>query len=138
MEAANLYQDKSNWPVFSVETFPTENHRPINGILKAIEALIPHQIKIVTTTWGALGSARAGTTSISRTIHEKFKIPTVVHLTIQGKTRKDIEGILKGMCIDDLHNVLALGGDPPTGQVDFVPKALRHQYAIDAVHLFLG
>lgn len=58
MEVATLLQDPKNWPVFSAETFPTENWRPIEPILKAVEELLPLGIKAITTTWGALGSPR--------------------------------------------------------------------------------
>src|SRR3990172_9346509 len=131
MEVASLYADRTQWPVLSAETFPTENFRPIDSVLKAVEELLPHGIKAVTTTWGALGSPRGGTPTLSRIIHEKFSIPTVVHLTIQAKTKRDIENILRSMHLDGLNNVLALGGDPPAGVVDYVPPQLRHKYARD-------
>ena len=133
MEVASLYADPKQWPVLSAETFPTENFRPIDAILKTVEELLPYGIRVVTTTWGALGSARGGTPSVSRIIHERFNIPTVVHFSIQAKTKRDIEGLLRSLHLDGLHNILALGGDPPAGQVDYVPPQLRHRYAADLV-----
>ena len=133
MEVATLLQDPKNWPVFSAETFPTENWRPIEPILKAVEELLPLGIKAITTTWGALGSPRAGTAAICRIIHERYKIPTVVHLTIQGKSLPDIEGILRGLDLEGIHNILALGGDPPAGQKDAIAPWMRHRYASDLV-----
>ncbi len=133
MEVASLYKDPANWPVLSAETFPTENFRSIDRILAAVEELIPRGISVVTTTWGALGSPRGGTASICRIIHERFDIPTVVHLNIQGKTRGDIENILRSLHLDGLHNILALGGDPPAGRTDHVPAELRHRHATDLV-----
>jgi methylenetetrahydrofolate reductase (NADPH) len=133
MEVAALYADRSQWPVFSAETFPTENFRPIDAVLKTVEELLPHDVKVVTTTWGALGSARGGTPSVCRIIHERFNVPTVVHFSIQAKTRRDVEGLLRGLHLDGLHNILALGGDPPAGVVDYVPRELRHRYASDLV-----
>jgi methylenetetrahydrofolate reductase (NADPH) len=133
MEVARLYKDPKNWPVLSAETFPTQNFRPIDPVLEAVEQLLPHGIRVITTTWGALGSARGGTTSLSRIIRDRFDVPTVVHLSIQAKSRQDIEGILRGMYLDDLHNVLALGGDPPEGRVDYVPADQRHGHARDLV-----
>ncbi|MFQ5937772.1 MAG: methylenetetrahydrofolate reductase, partial [Acidiferrobacterales bacterium] len=129
MEVAALYADRKNWPVLSAETFPTENFRPIDPILKTVEELLPHGIRVVTTTWGALGSTRGGTASVCRIVHERFKVPTVVHLPIQAKTKRDIESILRSLHLDGLHNVLALGGDPPPGRVDYVPSELRHRHA---------
>ena len=133
MEVATLLQDPKNWPVYSAETFPTENWRPIDPVLKAVEELLPYGIKVVTTTWGALGSPRAGTQAISRIIQERFKIPTVVHLTIQGKSLPDIEGILRGLDLEGVRNILALGGDPPSGQKDAIAPWMRHRYASDLV-----
>ncbi len=138
MEVARLYRDPKNWPVLSAETFPTQNFRPIEPVLKVVEELLPHGINVVTTTWGAMGSARGGTTSLSRIIRERFGVPTVVHLSIQGKSRQDIEGILRGMYVDDLHNVLALGGDPPEGRIDYVPESLRHLHAQGLVEQIAG
>ena len=68
MEAANLYNDKTQWPVISAETFPTENFRPIDPIVQTITELRPY-IDVVTTTWGALGSPRGGTPALSRILH---------------------------------------------------------------------
>ncbi len=138
MEVARLYKDPKNWPVLSAETFPTQNFRPIEPVLEVVGDLLPHGISVVTTTWGAMGSARGGTTSLSRIIRERFDVPTVVHLSIQGKSRQDIEGILRGMYVDDLHNVLALGGDPPEGRIDYVPEHLRHPHAQDLVEQIAG
>jgi methylenetetrahydrofolate reductase (NADPH) len=133
MEVSDLYADPKNWPVFSAETFPTENFRPIDPILRTVEKLLAHDIRVVTTTWGALGSPRGGTASVCRIIRQQFDVPTVVHLPIQAKSVRDIENILRGLHLDGLHNVLALGGDPPAGQVDYVPRELRHGYASDLV-----
>lgn len=133
MNVAALYADPRNWPVLSAETFPTENFRPIDPILKTVEELLPHGIRVITTTWGALGSTRGGTPSVCRIIRERFKIPTVVHLPIQAKTKRDIESILRSLYLDGLHNILALGGDPPAGRVDYVPRELRHGYASELV-----
>ena len=63
----------------------------------------------MTTTWGALGSPRGGTASVCRIIRQQFDVPTVVHLPIQAKSLRDIENILRGLHLDGLHNVLALG-----------------------------
>lgn len=133
MEVANLYADRSQWPVFSAETFPTENHRPIDPLLRAVGELLPHGIRVVTTTWGALGSHRGGTSSISRIIHERFGIPTVVHFIVQNRTRRDIEALLRGLHLDGLNNILALRGDPPHGVPDHVPGELRHRHASELV-----
>lgn len=133
MEVATLYASRGANPVLSAETFPTENFRPIDAILNAAEALVAGGIGVITTTWGALGSARGGTTAISRILHQRLGVPTVVHLSIQGKTRHDLENILRGMHLEGLHNVLALGGDPPNGRVDPVAEDLRHAHACDLV-----
>jgi methylenetetrahydrofolate reductase (NADPH) len=133
MEVASLYADPTQWPVLSAETFPTENHRPIDPVLRAVEELLLHGIRVVTTTWGALGSHRGGTASISRIIHERFKIPTVVHFILQNRTRRDIEALLRGLYLDGLNNVLALRGDPPQGVPQHVPGELRHRHASELV-----
>lgn len=133
MEVAKLYEDQGEWPVFSAETFPTENFRPPDQVYNTIEELIPHGIKVATVTWGALGSPRGGTIAIARNITEKLNIPTVVHFTIQGKTIRIIENYLRGMHLDGQHNVLVLGGDPPGGQIDYVAQELRHKYASEFI-----
>lgn len=134
MEVARLYKNPVNWPVLSAETFPTQNFRSIDPVLKAVEELLPHGISVVTTTWGAMGSARGGTASLSRIIRERFDVPTVVHLSIQNKSKQDIEGILRGLHLDGSHNILALGGDPPDGQQDYVPEDRRHAHASGLVN----
>jgi hypothetical protein len=81
MEVGSLYADPKQWPVFSAETSSDRESPAIDPSLKAVEELLPYGIRVVTTTWGALGRSRGGTSSVSRIVHEKFKIPTAAHFT---------------------------------------------------------
>ena len=49
----------------------------------------------------------------------------MAHLTCQGHTRRDIDEILINYLAENVENILALGGDPPAGDVS-VASDYRH------------
>ncbi|MFL2911142.1 MAG: methylenetetrahydrofolate reductase [Limisphaerales bacterium] len=67
-------------------------------------------------TYGAGGSTREKTLEIVEKIQSDFDLPTMAHLTCVNHTRDEIGDILNDAKKRNIKNILALRGDPPSGQ----------------------
>ena len=57
----------------------------------------------------------------------------MAHLTCAGATRQEIEGVLDRLVDAGIESVLALRGDPPKGQPEFVAVEGGFRYAVDLI-----
>jgi methylenetetrahydrofolate reductase (NADPH) len=73
-------------------------------------------------TYGAGGSTRQRTVELVTRIKHQLGIETMAHLTCAGASRGDIQKVLVELAGNGMENVLALRGDPPRGQSQFVPN----------------
>jgi methylenetetrahydrofolate reductase (NADPH) len=90
----------------------------LRGILPDLARLRPD---FMTVTYGALGSTQERTLEIATLIQNAHKLPTACHLTCVGSTRADLDRILDQIHGAGIRNIVALRGDPPSGQMTFVP-----------------
>jgi methylenetetrahydrofolate reductase (NADPH) len=107
-------------PCFSFEFFPPKTPEGEEALFETIAALAPLQPDFVSVTYGAAGSTRDGTVEIATRIKREHGIETMAHLSCVGETVEGIETILERLAEGGIENVLALRGDPPRGEVDFV------------------
>ena len=79
-------------------------------------------------TWGAGGSSRGRTLEMVTRIKRETEIEAMAHLTCVGVSKKELEEQLAIICDAGITNVLALRGDPPRGQREFIvhPEGLAH------------
>jgi len=68
-------------------------------------------------------------------IKHKIGLEAAAHLTCVGHTQSELEGVLGELAQRGIENVLALRGDPPKGQTEFVPTAQGFHHASQLVHL---
>lgn len=108
-------------PVFSVEFFPPKTPEGVAQLFEAVEALRPLEPDYVSVTYGAGGATRDGTVEIAERIRADYGIEAMAHLSCVGETRSGLAGILDRFAAIGVENVLALRGDPPRGERDFVP-----------------
>ncbi len=107
-------------PVFSFEFFPPKTPEGVDQLFETIEALKPLEPDFVSVTYGAGGSTRDGTVEIAERIKREEGIETMAHLSCVGATREELAEILDRYAAAGIENVLALRGDPPQGQTNFV------------------
>ena len=122
-------------PVFSFEFFPPRNDAGVAALFETLRALRPLAPSFVSVTWGAGGSSRGRTLEMVTRIKRETEIEAMAHLTCVGASRKELEEQLAVICDAGITNVLALRGDPPRGQREFIvhPEGLAH--ATDLVQL---
>jgi methylenetetrahydrofolate reductase (NADPH) len=112
---------KLGLPTISFEFFPPKNEGGWAQLYQAIGELHSLKPSYVSVTYGAGGSTRQKTVDLVSRIQNELKIRSMAHLTCVGHTADEIGKILDDLWEEGIRNVLALRGDPPAGQTNFVP-----------------
>jgi methylenetetrahydrofolate reductase (NADPH) len=110
-------------PTISFEFFPPKNEAGFAQLYQTVGELHPLKPSYVSVTYGAGGSTRQKTVELVERIQNDQKIRSMAHLTCVGHTADEIGGILDDLWNSGIRNVLALRGDPPAGQSQFVATA---------------
>jgi methylenetetrahydrofolate reductase (NADPH) len=120
-------------PVFSFEFFPPKTDEGTRALFDTVEALRPLAPAFVSVTYGAGGSTRQRTLELVKRLKRESEIETMAHLTCVGASRDEIGQILDDLAEAGIQNLLALRGDPPRGQAEFVPHPEGFRYASELV-----
>jgi methylenetetrahydrofolate reductase (NADPH) len=104
----------------SFEFFPPKTEAGFTSLFKTIDELHAIRPTYVSVTYGAGGSTREKTVQLVERIQRELKIRAMAHLTCVGHTADEIGRILEDLWGAGIRNVLALRGDPPTGQSQFI------------------
>jgi methylenetetrahydrofolate reductase (NADPH) len=100
---------------YSVEFFPPKHEAGWLSLGRTISELEHLAPDFVSVTYGAGGSTRTSTADLVSWVRRQTPIPPMAHLTCAGHSRDDIRSILTDYRAEGVENILALGGDPPTG-----------------------
>jgi methylenetetrahydrofolate reductase (NADPH) len=119
-------------PTLSFEFFPPKNDEAERQLEKTILELAPLAPSFVSVTYGAGGSTRDRTRDIVLEIGREQAFPAMPHLTCVGHTRDQIVALLDEYAAGDIHNILALAGDPPADGSD---PGGEFTYALELVEL---
>jgi methylenetetrahydrofolate reductase (NADPH) len=119
-------------PSHSFEFFPPKTpvaERQLEETLRDLEPLHP---TFVSVTYGAGGSTREMTHDIVTRINRETSLTAMAHLTCAAHTRAELNEIVTRYRDAGIHNILALGGDPPK-DLNLPPGELAH--ATDLIDL---
>jgi methylenetetrahydrofolate reductase (NADPH) len=125
-------------PAVSFEFFPPKTDNGWAQLLQVIGELNPIQPSYVSVTYGAGGSTRAKTVELVERIQVDHGLRVMAHLTCVGHNADELGGILDDLWSKGIRNVLALRGDPPAGQSQFVATDGGFAYASDLVKFVRG
>jgi methylenetetrahydrofolate reductase (NADPH) len=125
-------------PTISFEFFPPKTDAGFASLYETIEDLKPLNPSYVSVTYGAGGSTRAKTVELVEKIQREGGIRSMAHLTCVGHTSDEIGSILDDLWNAGIRNVLALRGDPPAGQSQFVATEGGFAYADQLVKFVKG
>ena len=103
----------------SFEIFPPKTENGDAQLFAAIEELMAFKPSMITCTYGAGGSTREKTLELTVKIRESFGVTTTAHLTCVGSTVVQIREWLRQATDCGVENIIALRGDPPSGEVTF-------------------
>ncbi len=118
---------------FSFEFFPPKDEAGFENLFATISELMPLKPAYVSVTYGAGGSTRDRTHKLIVRIQQETDLTVVSHLTCVGSSRDEIGAILASYAESGIENILALRGDPPKGQKDFVQPRDGFAFAADLV-----
>src|SRR5881394_1620264 len=122
-------------PVFSFEFFPPKTPEGEKNLYRALTELKPLEPAYVSVTYGAGGSTRDKTLEIVQRIKEEFDLEAMAHFTCVEQTVEEIEVTLARMRDAGIENVLALRGDPPQGQTEWIKTEGGLEYSHELVRL---
>jgi methylenetetrahydrofolate reductase (NADPH) len=107
-------------PVFSFEFFPPKTSEGLTNLRETLAVLSNDEPDFVSVTYGALGSTRDTTIDIVKWIKQDLGIEAMAHFTCVGATTAELRATLDEIEAAGVDNVLALRGDPPAGQDEWV------------------
>jgi methylenetetrahydrofolate reductase (NADPH) len=117
----------------SCEFFPPREAEGISNVLRTIDRVKVFWPDFVSVTYGAGGSTRVFTEEITMQVKRETDLEVMAHLTCVGQTKEEIHQVLERLDRAGIENVIALRGDPPRGQTNFVPVPGGFQHATDLI-----
>lgn len=124
---------KAGKQVLSLEIFPPKPDLPLDTVFATLEELKGLNPAFISVTYGAGGSSSARSLEIVDKVKNHYGVETVAHLTCVGATASEIDAVLDQLQELGVENILALRGDPPAGQTEFVPPVDGFAYAKDLI-----
>lgn len=106
-------------PSLSFEFYPPKDDIGFWDLHRTIESLKPLDPTYVSVTYGAGGGTRRKTLDLVQRIQTDIGIESMAHLTCVEATREDLGRVVDSLKVAGINNVLALRGDPPSGQSEF-------------------
>ncbi len=117
----------------SMEFFPPKDEAKLPDFFSVVEKLQPLNPLFVSVTYGAGGSTQKNTLNLVLQLKKQYGLEPMAHLTCVGASESSIAEFVESLQNASIDNVLALRGDPPKGQENFVPDSEDFQYACDLV-----
>src|SRR3954454_15561846 len=125
-------------PVFSFEFFPPKTDKGEGNFWRALHELRPLDPAFVSVTYGAGGSTKDKTLELVSRVRDEFGLEAMPHFTCVGATVEQLREQLEAMRAAGLENVLALRGDPPPGQEEWIKTPGGLEYSAELVTLIRG
>jgi methylenetetrahydrofolate reductase (NADPH) len=120
-------------PVISFEVFPPKTQAALESLLALLPRLVALRPDFMTVTYGAMGTTRVRTAEIAALIRRQFGMECASHLTCVGSKREEIERQLEDLGRAGIENIVALRGDPPSGETSFVAVEGGYRHAVELV-----
>ncbi len=122
----------------SFEFFPPNDAAMEQTLWASIQRLAPLHPRFVSVTYGADGSTRDRTHNVIGRVLRETRLTGAPHLTCIGATRDEIRAIARRYWDEGVRHVVALRGDPPAGNMRYVPHPGGYDYAVDLVRGLRG
>ncbi|WP_424134599.1 methylenetetrahydrofolate reductase [NAD(P)H] [Roseomonas chloroacetimidivorans] len=120
-------------PLLSFEFFPPRTEALEAQLWSCIQRLEPLRPRFVSVTYGAGGTTQARTHATVTRILRETSLTPAAHLTCVGATREEVDEVARGYWEAGVRHIVALRGDPPTGQATYEPHPGGYAYAADLV-----
>ncbi len=121
-------------PAVSFEFFPPKTPEGERNLLeKTIPALLPLKPDYCSVTYGAGGTTRDKTLGIVDRIQRDHDLTTMMHLTCVNSTKEELGSVLADAKACGIKNILALRGDPPSGEAEWTATEGGFTYSSELV-----
>ena len=128
----------ANGPIISYEFFPPKTDAGYRSLFKTIKELKQLSPGFVSVTMGAGGTTREKTVDLTVEITKELGLVTMCHLPCTGYRPEQVGTILNRLEAGGITDVLALRGDPPKDDPDFVNPPEAFQYANELVEYIVN
>jgi len=115
----------------SLEFFPPKNREDWPRFFEVAHRLQATDPLFVSVTYGAGGGTQENTLEVAGKLKNDVGLEPLTHLTCVGANEQAITTFLQELKNRNVHNVLALRGDPPKGMDHFVPENEAFSHASD-------
>src|SRR5919107_5485263 len=122
-------------PCFSFEFFPPKTEQGLENLWRTANELKQDEPAFVSVTYGAGGSTRERTIELVKRIKRELGLEAMAHFTCVGATVDELRSVLDEMRDAGIENVLALRGDPPAGQEEWVATDGGLTYSTELIEL---
>jgi methylenetetrahydrofolate reductase (NADPH) len=124
-------------PSFSFEFFPPKTDQGERNLGRALAELSRMEPTFVSVTYGAGGSPiqKRKTIEIVSSIKAEHGLEAMAHFTCVGATVAELRETLDLMRDAGVENVLALRGDPPAGQEEWIATDGGLEYSRELIEL---
>jgi len=117
----------------SVEFFPPKTEKGEENLLNEVKVLKTLKPAFCSVTYGAGGSTREKTVGLVDRIHCECELEVMCHLTVVGQSKEEVRSVLRKLHAKGIENIIALGGDPPQGMVDWKPHPDGFHHSVELV-----
>ncbi|KAF8201493.1 methylenetetrahydrofolate reductase-domain-containing protein [Pholiota molesta] len=124
-------RDASN-PFYTFEFFPPRTDQGFENLMSRISRLSVLDPLAISVTWGAGGSTKDRSLELAG-LTQNNGLNTILHLTCTNMEMGLIDEVLKTVKDRGIQNILALRGDAPRGEEEWIASDPRFTRAIDLV-----
>lgn len=121
--------------LFSIEFFPPKSDEATSQLLCVARELMNFMPDFASITYGAGGSSRTRTLKYAQKLRENYGYTVLPHLTCVGHSREELKLIVEEFIEAGISQIMALRGDPPSEEKDFMPYQDRLNHASELVQL---
>ena len=130
----SVYSSDPKGPLsVSFEFFPPKTEAMAKNLWLAMKRLRPLQPSFVSVTYGAGGGTRQRTHDTVTRIQNEGGLTCAAHLTCVGASRSEVNRIAQKYWDAGVRHLVALRGDPPEGQEQFVKPEGGFEYSYQLV-----
>jgi methylenetetrahydrofolate reductase (NADPH) len=117
----------------SIEFFPPKTEKGDEALFREIAVLKTLKPSFCSVTYGAGGSTREKTVDLVDRIHRECGLEVMCHLTVVGQSKHEVRSVLAKLRQRGIENMIALGGDPPQGIVEWTPHPDGFHQSVELV-----